>query len=378
MKTYDVIVIGVGTMGAAACYHLAKRGEAVLGLEQHAIPHSLGSHHGFSRMIRLAYYEHPDYVPLLQRAYDLWDALEAETNAKLLHRTGGLYIGLRGQPFLEGALTSAKRHGLDHETLTHREIEKCYPMFSVPETHEGFFEKMAGFLVPESVMGAHVTQALHHGAELRGHVKVSHWEADRENGVIVRTGDGEALRARRLVITAGPWTSQILTDLQLGLTVTRQTWGWFWPEHPEHFTLGTFPSWFYETPGGGHYGFPMMPDNPGFKLACHVPSNILTAPDEVDRTITRDDESAFRPFLRRHIPQANGNLLAIRTCLYTNSPDAHFIIDRHPQFRHVIFACGFSGHGFKFAGVMGEVLADLAVHGRTEHPIGFLSLKRFR
>ncbi len=376
MKSFDVIVVGVGTMGAATCYHLAKRGVSVLGLEQHALPHQLGAHHGFSRIIRLAYYEHPDYVPLLRRAYDLWDDLATESGQTVLHRTGGLYIGLKGEAFLEGALASARAHGLAHRLLSPAEIRDRYPMFEVPDTHEGFFEEAAGFLVPESVMAAHLDQALRHGATLRGHTRIDGWEADG-NGVVVQA-QGERFRARRLVITAGAWTSRILADLDLGLSVTRQTWGWFWPERPDDFSLGKFPCWFLETPdSGGHYGFPMMPTDPGFKVARHVPSNLAGSPDTLPREITPEDEGALRTFLERNLPQANGDLLAIRTCLYTNSPDGHFIVDRHPRCEHVHFACGFSGHGFKFGSVMGEVLADLATRDSTDHPIGFLSLRRF-
>lgn len=377
MKTFDVIVLGVGTMGAAACYHLAKRGESVLGLEQHAIPHSEGAHHGFSRMIRLAYYEHPDYVPLLRRAYELWDELETESDLALIHRTGGLYMGLRGQPFLEGALASAREHDLAHELLSADEIKGRYPMFQVPETHAGFFENAAGYVVPQNVMAAHVSQALAHGATLKGHTKVRRWEVTHD-GVRVTT-ERETFAAKRLVITAGAWSTDVLADLDLNLTVTRQTWGWFWPDRPEAFALGKFPCWFYEAPeGGGHYGFPMVPSDPGFKVAWHLPSSITGHPDTLPREATRADEAALRPFLEATIPQANGDLLAIRTCLYTNSPDSHFIIDHHPQSDRVTLACGFSGHGFKFATVIGEALADLATRGQSDHPIDFLSLQRFR
>lgn len=377
MKTYEVIVLGVGTMGAAACYHLAQRGASVLGLEQHAIPHTHGAHHGQSRVIRLAYYEHPDYVPLLKRAYTLWDELSEVCGQQVIHRTGGLYMGRKGQPFLEGALASAREHGLAHEHLDADQIRQRYPMFQVPDTHEAIFEEPAGFVVPDAVMAAHVTQALEHGAHLHGHTRVTGWETTPSGGVTVRT-EKETYQAQNLLITAGAWTGEVLAELGLKLTVTRQTWGWFWPPDPTPFQYDAFPCWFYECPdGGGHYGFPMMPSDPGFKLAQHLPSSISGGPDRISREITAEDEALLREFLQEIIPGAHGDLLAIRTCLYTNSPDGHFIIDRHPKSERVHFACGFSGHGFKFASVMGEVLADLALQQQTAHPIEFLSTKRF-
>lgn len=376
---YDVIVLGVGTMGAAAAYHLSKRGVSVLGLEQHAIPHLLGAHHGFSRMIRLAYYEHPDYVPLLRRAYELWDALEEDHGEPILRRTGGLYMGIKGERFLQGAIMSAQTHGLAYDVLSPPEIQERYPVFDVPDTHAGFFEEAAGFLVPETAMAAHVLGALRRGAELRGHVRVSSWETEG-SGVVVQTADGETFSARHLLITAGAWSQEVLGDLALDLTVTRQAWGWFWPQQgSDPFQLGKLPCWFVESPGGGgHYGFPMMPDNPGFKLALHQASEVTGQPGTIDRQAQPEDEAALRAFLNDRIPSANGNLLAIRTCLYTNSPDGHFILDQHPASHRVTLACGFSGHGFKFASVMGEVLADLATEGQTTHPIDFLGLDRLR
>ncbi len=362
-------------MGAAACYHLARRGARVLGLDQYAIPHQLGAHHGFSRMIRLAYYEHPDYVPLLKRAYQLWEELEKDFGQRLLYLTGGLYMGAPRREFLDGALKSAQAHELPHRYLKHETLAQRYPCFRVPADYEGIYEEKAGFLVPELVMAAHVQGALSRGAVLRGHVRVESWQSD-DSGIEVVTSQG-MFRGKRLLITAGAWSQEAIRDEAIRLTVTRQTWGWFWPEEPDRYRLGEFPGWFYECEdGGGFYGFPMMPDNPGLKLAWHHPAESVT-PDTVCREPQAGDERPLRTFLENHLPGAAGPLLAIRTCLYTNSSDGHFIIDRHPEKEGVFFACGFSGHGFKFASVMGEVLADLAESGKTAHPIDFLGLARF-
>lgn len=375
-KHYDVIVLGVGTMGAATAYHLAKRGASVLGLEQFAIPHALGAHHGFSRAIRSAYYEHPDYVPLLQRAFELWAELEKTSGLRILHRTGGLYMGPEDAVFITGATRAAEEHHLPFELLDHHELERRFPQFTLPSHCAGFLEKDAGFVVPEMAMSAHLDGALRNGATLQGHVQVKGWEST-STGVQVETSDGR-FTAKHLVITAGAWSPDLLGELPITLTVTRQSWGWFWPKSTAPFAFGTLPTWFIESePGYGFYGFPMMPDNPGLKLAHHKPGDV-TSPSTVKREACREiDEAPLRACLRSHLPQGEGNLLALRTCLYTNSADGHFIIDAHPDTAKVTVACGFSGHGFKFAPVIGELLADLALTGASRLPTEFLSLKRF-
>lgn len=375
METYDVIVVGVGAMGSAACAHLAARGAKVLGLEQFDIPHGLGSSSGFSRMIRLAYYEHPDYVPLLRRAYELWDVLEAESGQKLLYLTGGLYMGPRDGGLVHGSLESARLHQLQHELLDAPEIVKRFPQFRLPQEWVAVHEPMAGFLLPEKVIAAYAELALRRGAELHGREGVLDWRADAA-GVFVRTAAGE-YHANHLVFCGGAWSGKLLQDLGVGLLVTRQSLGWVWPRQPDDFALGKLPVFAIDNPDGSlHYGFPMMPENPGFKFAHHTPG-IPTDPDHVVRDVLLADEASFRPALRRFLPTADGPVLSMRTCLYTNSPDHHFIIDRHPAHPRVAIACGFSGHGFKFASVVGEVLADLALEGKTRLPVGFMGMGRF-
>jgi sarcosine oxidase len=376
-KHYDVIVAGVGSMGAAACYHLARRGVRVLGLEQFDIPHAFGSHHGHSRMIRQSYFEHPDYVPLLQRAYELWEALEQESGYELFHQTGGLYLGPSGANILEGCVAAAEAHDLPHEALGHEALRERFPQFRLPDHFEGYYEDRAGFLIPESVMAAHAELALKHGAELRARTPIDHWET-RDSGVSVQAG-GETFFADHLIVTAGAWTSRLLKNLGIELSVTRQLQAWFWPENPDAFTLENFPVWFIETDSPyGHYGFPMHRGQPGIKIALHKPGEPVE-PEEIQEkhepAVEEIDE--LRAVLQQFIPEADGPLLSARQCLYTNSPDHHFIIDRHPEHERLTLACGFSGHGFKFASVVGEILADLATSGRTELPAQFLGLERF-
>jgi sarcosine oxidase len=374
MNTFDVIVIGLGAMGSSACYHLARRGVRVLGLEQFDIPHALGSSHGSSRMIRLAYYEHPDYVPLLRRAYALWDELEAVSGQKLLYRTGGLYMGPREGEIVGGSLRSAREHGLPHELLDREAIRRRFPQFQIPEEWVGLLEPEAGFLVPERVIAAQAQAALRASAELHGRETVLEWDADA-NGARVRTNKGE-YHAGHLIFCGGPWSGKLVRDLGVELKVTRQVLGWVWPRQPDAFALGRLPVWAIDRLDGTiHYGFPMLDDVPGFKLAQHGPG-AATDPDRVARDPQPGDEETFRPVLRQMIPAADGPLLSMKVCLYTHSPDGHFILDRHPTHDRVTLACGFSGHGFKFASVMGEILADLAMTGRTALPADFLRLKR--
>ena len=372
---YDVIVVGVGAMGSSACYHLAKRGARVLGLEQFDIPHARGSSHGQSRMIRMAYYEHPDYVPLLRRAYELWDEIEQVSGQKLLHVTGGFYAGPPDGEVVPGSLEAARQHGLEHELLDRSEAARRFPQFTLPDDWSALYEPRAGFLLPERTVAAYAEAALRRGADLRGHEPVVAWRATNA-GVSVRTTRGE-YEADRLLFCGGSWSSKLMTDLGVALVVTRQVLGWVWPRRPELFELGRLPVWAIERPKGLYYGFPMMPDSPGFKLADHGRGQ-ETDPDRVAREVGPDDEETFRPALARFLPDAQGPTLAMRVCLYTHSPDSHFIIDRHPAHERVTLACGFSGHGFKFASVVGEVLAELSVEGRTRMPpVEFLGLNRF-
>ncbi|HSZ56517.1 MAG TPA: N-methyl-L-tryptophan oxidase [Tepidisphaeraceae bacterium] len=375
MNRFDVIVVGVGAMGSATTYQLARRGVRVLGLEQFDIPHALGSSHGQSRMIRMAYFEHPDYVPLLRRAYELWHELEALSGEKLLHLTGGIYIGPEKGEVVGGSLRSAREHRLPHELIDAAELSRRYPQFRVPEDWMALHEPNAGFLLPERVVAAYANAALVAGAELHGRERVIEWRADA-GGVAVRTDRAE-YQAGHLVFCGGPWSSTLIGDLGVKLLVTRQVMAWVWPREPQQFAFGRIPVWAIDHLDGTlHYGFPMMDDVPGFKIAHHAPG-AATDPDQVVREVQPGDERGIRPILSTMIPAADGPLLSMKVCLYTNSPDGHFIIDHHPVHDRVTIACGFSGHGFKFASVVGEILADLAMLGSTKLPAQFLELRRF-
>jgi sarcosine oxidase len=374
-EAFDVIVVGLGAMGSAACVHLARRGVRVLGLEQFSIPNSLGSSHGDSRMIRLCYYEHPDYVPLLHRAYELWDELEAASARRILFRTGGLYMGEPESGFISGTLRAARDHQLAHEEFSRERIKTKYPQFKIPPDHIGVYEPHAGFLLPEVAISAHAELALRLGAHLRGHEPMLEWFSD-SSGVTVRTAKG-LHHAQQIIFCGGAWSSRVLGDIGVKLQPTRQPLAWVWPRTPELFELGRIPVWAINNPNDTqYYGFPMIHTRPGFKLARHFHGQ-PTDPDSISRVPTADDEADIRQALRTFIPEADGQLLSMAICMYTNSPDSHFIVDRHPTCERALIACGFSGHGFKFASVIGEALADLSVRGRSDLPIGFLGLKRF-
>jgi sarcosine oxidase len=374
-ESFDVIVIGVGGMGSAACYHLARRGVRVLGLEQFDIPHTRGSSHGHTRMIRTAYFEHPDYVPLLRRAWELWKRTEEESLVQVLHPTGGLYLGPREGELVGGSLRASQLHNLPYELLEPRDLRSQYPQFQVPDEWVGLYEYQAGFLNPELAISVHADLAMRHGADIRGNEPVLKWETS-DRGASVTTTKG-TYSAGELVFCGGAWSDKLVADLGVPLVVTRQVLGWVQPRRRDYFRLGALPVWATDNGDGTiYYGFPLIPESPGLKLAHHG-RGTPTDPDTVDRNPRPGDEETFRPALRQFLPDADGPVISMRICLYTNSPDGHFIVDRPPSHPHVTIACGFSGHGFKFCSVIGEALADLATKGMSELPIGFLGLERF-
>ncbi|MDZ7877298.1 MAG: N-methyl-L-tryptophan oxidase [Saprospiraceae bacterium] len=378
---YDCIIVGGGSMGSAAAYHLSKNGQKVLLLEQFDFIHEQGAHGGQSRLIRKAYFEHPDYVPLLLRAYKNWAALEKETQEQVYFETGILYFGEKNEPSLANIRQSAQLNDLRLTTLSMTDAKQKYPMFAaVPDDWESLLEPEAGFLLVEKCVHLHLQLAIKHGARLLAREKVIKWTENTE-GVVVVT-EKQEYHAKKVIFTAGAWTDKLLTHLNVPLKVTRQILGWVSPKNWDDFSLGKFPCWgIFDKEKSLYYGMPILNTEGttgalGLKLGCHFHGAVVN-PDSVDRDITEADEATFREGLKKYMPAANGDTLAIKTCLYTNSPDEHFIIDHYPKHKNVILTCGFSGHGFKFASVIGEILSDLAIHGKTKQPIGFLSLKRF-
>ena len=370
-ERYDAIVVGVGGMGSATLYHLARRGKRVLGLERFDVPHELGSSHGYTRIIRLAYFEHSDYVPLLRRAYELWRDLESVAGEQLLHVTG---IVEGGERIHDGVLRSCADHDLPHEAIDGREVGRRFPAYRLPPDMPVVFQPDGGFVLPERCIVAHVEQALAHGATVRARERVLEWE-ETANGVRVSTDRG-VVEAERLVLTAGAW-SESVARLPAGLVrAVRQSLAWLQPNRPELFTPERLPVFNLVLDGTHHYGFPEF-GIPGFKLGLYELGGESGDPDTISREPTLADELPLRAFAERYFPDGAGPALALKTCLFEPTPDEHFLIDLHPESGSAVVGAGFSGHGFKFCSVVGEILADLAVEGSTRHDIGLFRFDRF-
>ncbi len=371
---YDVIVVGVGGMGSAAVHHIARRGRRVLGLEQFDIPHSLGSSHGVNRIIRLAYYEHPSYVPLLRRSFELWRELERDAGERLLVVTGGIDASPEDGQVYQGSLRSCREHGLDHEVLTGTEVNRRFPGYNLPATHRAVFQPDAGFVLSERAIVAHVTGAHQSGADVRARESVLSWTADGD-GIGVTT-DRSEYRAGKLVIAGGAWAGRLVPGLAPVAVPERQVLAWFQPLRPHDYEPDSFPVFIVEVPDGQFYGFPVY-GIPGFKVGKFHHRHEDTDPDATPRQPDAADEAPLRDFTTQYFPGAAGPTMALKTCLFTNSPDEHFIIDMLPNHPNVVVAAGFSGHGYKFATVVGEILADLALDGSTGHDIGMFRATRF-
>lgn len=371
---FDVIVIGVGGMGSAACFELARRGLHVLGLEQFPLVHELGSSHGQTRIIRTAYYEHPNYVPLLRRAFARWYELERLRGVHLLTECECLSLGTPESDVVAGVRQAAAQHDLPIEVLYADMLRKRFPQFQFSDRYIGVIERQAGFLYVERCVRTHIEAARFYGADVRAEEPVIDWRADN-NEVSVTTAKG-TYRAAKLVLCAGPWAGQLLARHGASLRVMRQTMLWFGTEDDQRFQRNAFPIFIAEVPEGHFYGLPAI-DNAGLKIARHYGAPELLSPDEIDREARADDEVPVRAFLKAHLPAVTGPVRRAQTCIYTLSPDRHFLIDLHPEHKNVALAAGFSGHGFKFASVVGEILADLAENGRTEHPIEMFRFDRF-
>jgi len=360
--TYDAIVVGVGGMGSAAVYHLARRGARVLGIERFDIPHDRGSSHGLSRIIRLAYWEHRDYVPLVRRAYDLWRVLERLTGESLLTVTGSIDAGPPDSRMIRGALAACRTHNLEHELFDAAGLTARFPGFRLPESLVAVLQPDGGFLHPERCIVAHVNAARALHASVHTRERVIAWSAS--DGRVSVTTDRGRYEAATLIIAAGPWLSAVMPALAPRLKVERQVVLWTQPLRPELFAPGRFPVFYIDTPHGAFYGFPADAER-GFKIGKYHHRRETTDPDELDRTCSAEDEATLREALSHYFPEANGPMLSATACLFTNTPDEHFVIDRLPQHPEVIVVGGFSGHGFKFCSAVGEMAAALALTGTT-------------
>lgn len=376
--TYDAIVVGVGGMGSATLYQLARRGLNVLGIEQFDIPHEMGSSHGLTRIIRLAYYEDPSYVPLLHRTYELWQQIESETGEKVLHITGSMDIGTEDSMVFAGSLKSCQEHDIEHEVLTSKEMTARFPGYRFPPEYMALYQPQGGIVIPERAIEAHAKAARAHGADINTGERVQSWDATPGGGVTVTT-DKDTYSADKLVICGGAWAYKLLPQLEPVAVPERQVLIWLETKKPEWFTPHAFPVWNALVEEGRFYGFPEFNPSgstPGMKYGRWHHLEEQVDPDTVDRDVHDRDEKLLRQFGERYFPEGAGRTLDMKVCMFTNTADEHFVIDTLPGTPQVSFAAGFSGHGYKMCSVIGEIMADLAENGDTAHNIDLFRLQR--
>lgn len=373
-KSADVIVVGMGGCGASALYHLARRGLNVIGIDRFEPGHDRGSSHGETRVIRQAYFEHPDYVPLLRRAYSLWEELEDETGDSLMDLCGLLMLGPPDGEIVQGSRLAAQQHNISIEDIDATSMRGRFPAFVLPKGLEALWEPTGGYLRVEECVRAYARLARSHGATLHTGESVLRFKSTA-TGVTVET-DRATYSADRLVLNAGAWTPTLVPDVarQANLHVLRKVLGWY----PRRGDVAPVPdsTFFVELPHGAYYGFPCL-DGSSVKLAEHTGGTRVEDPLKLDRSLAAEDTHGPERFIHEILPSLSPKPSRHGVCMYTMTDDAQFIIDRHPEFENVVLAAGFSGHGFKFMSAMGAIMTELAVDGETESEIGFLGLDRF-
>jgi sarcosine oxidase len=372
---YDVIVVGLGGMGSAAAYHLAARGCRVLGLEQHQPAHDQGSSHGGSRIIRQTYFEEPGYVPLLLRAYELWEKLAADAQRDVYRLTGGLFMGPPDCQIVSGSLRASRQWDLPHEVLDAAEITARFPNFTPDPGDIALYEAKAGFARPELTVRAHLELAEKAGATLQFGEPVLDWN-QTASGVRVITGRA-SYSAEQLVICPGPWAPQVLDQFGVPITVQRAVMYWMEPIGGVS-VFHDHPIFIDENASGTQiYGFPAIDGPRGGVKVAFARKGVACTPDTIDRVVHAQEISELTARVGELLPALAGTCLRTATCMYSNTPDRNFVIGRHPHCADVTVACGFSGHGFKFVPVVGEILADLVIDRATDHPISLFDPQRF-
>ncbi|MEX2015416.1 MAG: N-methyl-L-tryptophan oxidase [Candidatus Hydrogenedentales bacterium] len=370
---YDAAVIGLGVMGGAALYQLARRGAKVCGFDVHEPPHALGSSHGRLRVIRKAYFEHPDYIPLLDRAYAGWRELEADCGATLFVEHGMILAGPHDAETIAGLDLCYSKHDLPHERLTAAEARARFPQFAIPDKWRAYYDPISGYVHVERAVAQQLDMARRHGAEMRCGVRAM-WTHGPQ-GVAITAG-GETFLARKVVLAPGPWAPELMGDVNVPLRVLRKVQLWY-DAPAENFQPSQFPLFFIEHPYGQFYGFPSI-DGAGLKVAQHSGGAEVKGPGDVARDLLPGDEEPVLRFIGDTFRGLSPRRKDFSVCLYTMTPDGHFLLGPHPRQPNAYIAAGFSGHGFKFAPVVGEAIADWVLAGRTNLPVDFLSPQRFR
>ena len=370
----DVIVIGLGAMGSAALYHLARRNVRVLGIDRFEPGHDRGSSHGRTRIVRQGYFEHPSYVPLVRRAYAMWRDLERECGRPLMTITGIAEIGKPDSALVRGTLAASSEHGLPHQVVDAFDLMRLYPAFRLPRDFVAVLQPDGGFVEAEGGIRAHLQLAVKAGAGIRTGEQVL---SVRQTGDQVRvTTERGSLDAGHVIVAAGAWTTALFPDLALPLHATRQVLLWVRPQEPELFKAGWFPVFMIESENGIHYGFPLFGQD-GLKLAKHHHARETVDPDTYDRSVSLADKATILDTVAQFLPAAKGPVLSAQTCLYTMAPDGDFVIDRILGQERILLASPCSGHGFKFAPAIGDALAELAVTGRTSYDLSRFRIGRF-
>ena len=376
--TYDAIVVGVGGVGSSTLYQLAKHGLKVLGIDRFAPGHNRGSSHGETRAIRKAYFEHPDYVPLLNRAYELWHELNATTEQAVFYQTGILEVGLPNGALLPGIRKAARQHKLKIEELDACEVGRRFPGFRAPEGNAAIYEPEGGYLLVEESVKLYVKLASMAGASLAIGQSVKNWSWTAGD-IHVQT-DTDTFRTKYLVITAGAWSNDLISSRGIQLRVLRKHQLWYAPEPDAYRQDSSSPVFFYETPDGCYYGCPTLATHaePMVKIAEHTGGKPVADPLNCNREIDEDDRQRVEKFMAKYMPSMTNRQLRHEVCMYTMSDDEHFVVDRHPDYSNVVFAAGLSGHGFKFASVLGETLAGWVMGTVADSSLQFLSSTRFK
>jgi sarcosine oxidase len=374
MRNYDVAVVGLGAMGSAALSALALRGRRVIGIDRFKPGHQLGSSYGESRIIRMAYYEDPVYVPLLRLAYEAWGRLESRSGERVLTITGILEAGIEGSELVEGSMRSAREHDIPHEVLLPRQVNARFPAFSIPPDWHCVFQPDAGILQPEKAINLFVKSASELGATIALGVRVV-GVAPVGDHVEVHLESGETIEAGSAVLAAGPWIQELVPDLGSKMRLTRQPLMWFEPRDRQWVKPAAMPVFFFHTPDDLIYGFPDFQGS-GVKAGSHLACGELISADEIRAEVSDDEKARLTRLMSRFIPAAAGRVRQSHVCIYTRSTDEHFVLGLHPNASQIVVASPCSGHGFKFASVFGEVLADLAMTGATDKPIDFFRPSR--
>jgi len=374
MRNYDVVVVGLGAMGSAALYALAQRGRSVIGIDRFEPGHHLGSSYGESRIIRMAYYEDPVYVPLLRLAYEAWQRLESHTGEHILTVTGILEAGIEGSPLISGSLRSALQHDIPHERLLPGQVNKRFPAFSIPPDWHCVFQPDAGILQPEKAINVFVRSARELGAAVALSTRVESVLPVGDH-VEVHLESGETIEAGSAILAVGPWIRELVPELGSKMRLTRQPLMWFEPQDGQLVRPSSMPVFFFQTPDDLIYGFPDFQSS-GVKAASHLSGGELTTADEIRAEVSDEERAHLRRMMARFVPAAAGPIRQTHVCIYTRSADEHFVLGLNPSAPQIVLASPCSGHGFKFASIFGEILADLAMTRATDKPIDFFRPNR--